>query len=334
MLYNIDVFSDAFYKKLAEVLQLPDEVSALLDALYGKLGELPKLQKRLFKKRYSALFLKTKTARAAKKRGVHPYTFDFYLLFVAAKRLHALYEKKCIDQEIFWDTVKDLKYKLNECFAVHAVWGTFVFDWFAGFYRLTRFCLGRFQYDITKYYARKPYKKHGFCVMPCQTVYSCHIPSSGPLTKQDALDSYKKAFDFFCGGKTGGTGFCGKNASGADCGGANTSGAEKNTIVIVCDSWLLYPPHREFLPPNSGILAFMDDWDIISHKEDSKFQDAWRIFGAEHTKPYQELPQNTGLQRAYARRLQSGKPTGTGFGILIFDGESIVNVKTDGLPTD
>jgi hypothetical protein len=290
---------DAFYDKLADILELPLDTRVLIGVLFERHGNLPKLQDILFSSRCAAKKLQKRIERLSKQTGTHSFTLNFYILFISAKRLHSLYEKNNISLDVFWNSIKDLKYKLDECLSVSGTIGILAYEtytWFPGFYRLKRFALGRFQYDIMKY-LRMPYKKHGLTIYPHDTVYNCHIPSSGPLSKEDAYDSYRKAYEFF-GNKP---------------------------ITIICDSWLLYPPQREFLPSSSRILEFMDDFDIISFKNQDKFNDAWRIFGKDHHLPPDKLPRNTGLQRAYADRLMSGKPTGTGFGVLIFDGEKIIN---------
>ena len=287
----------SFFDKLSDALGLDGGERGLM-AEYGKrFGGMAELQDALFEDGYPEDKLKERVAGFAKDNGAHEYTLSFYLLYISAERLHKAYKERGVDEGIFWDTVMDLKYKLDECKALHGVSGTFVFDWFPGFYRMTRFALGRLQYDVTVY-PREDYVKGGVTVKKGAAAYSCHIPSSGPLDKESRIDSYKRAFKFF-----------GKSKS--------------DPLAVICDSWLLYPAQREFLPP-CRILEFMDDFDIISHEDKKGFPDAWRVFGKEHTLPLEKWPAKTSLQRGYAARLKSGKPVGTGFGILVFDGENIL----------
>jgi hypothetical protein len=193
--------------------------------------------------------------------------------------------------------MNDLKYKLAECKTVHDIWGTFVFGWFREFYLMTRFGLGRLQYDVLTY-NWEPYTKYGQSIQKGDAVFNCHIPSAGPLTKELCLDSYKRAYDFF------------------GC----------RPLVVICDSWLLYPPQREFLPPSSRILEFMDNFDVIKSWDHADgFPDAWRVFGSDHTLPPDQWPTATGLQRAYAERVKQGLPVGNGQGVLVFDSEKIIN---------
>ena len=40
--------------------------------------------------------------------------------------------------------------------------------------------------------------------------------------------------------------------------------------------------------------------------------------------PVDDLPEDTSIRRAFKQRLQQGKPTGYGYGVILFDGEKIL----------
>lgn len=206
--------------------------------------------------------------------------------------------RKGIDEEIFWKSIEDMHWKLLECKECEGVWGTFVPGWYRGFFDMTRFGLGRFQFEETGFDADY-YEKCGVVLKRGDKVYNFHIPSAGPLTDEKRIDSYKQAYQFF-GGKDG------------------------EPMAFVCGSWLLYDGHREFLPENSNILRFMDDFDIIRSQEREKFSDGWRVFGRYSDGPVDDLPEDTSIRRAFKQRLQQGKPTGYGYGVILFDGEKIL----------
>ncbi len=127
-----------------------------------------------------------------------------------------------------------------------------------------------------------------------------HIPEGDSLTKEKRLDAYKRAYEFF-------------KCEGMAC--------------FACSSWLLYEKHFEFLPEKSNILDFMRDFRI-THSEDDNGGDLWRVFGGAW-RPKDDnwdlLPQNTGLQKAYAQWLKNGGKSGQAFGLFLFDGENIYN---------
>lgn len=230
--------------------------------------------------------------------GVHIYTVHFVFLLCMAERLKRDYMDAGLEENLYWDLMRDLKYKLDECYAVHKIWGTFVFSWFRDHYRMKRFALGRFQYE-EKVYDGEPYRKGNIVLNPGDVVYNFHIPSSGSIKKEIRLDSYKKAFRFFA--KEG-----------------------QKYIIFMCFSYLLYPENKTTFPKDSNLYSFMEDFDIISVRKDDSFHDAWRIFNTDDVSDLSRLPQDTTLQKNYIERLKNGGTFGLGTGIIIFDGEKII----------
>ena len=223
--------------------------------------------------------------RAFAKQSLNEYqsgTLDF-------EQLREKYQAEHLPLTIFDDSVRDLLYKAKECHTVYGVWGSFVAPWFEDFFRLKRFALGRLQFE--RAYLPKDCIVQDKALAKGTPALNLHIPSSGPLTKALCEDSFQKAKAFF--------------------------GEEGKETVFLCDSWLLFPRHREILSPESGICQFMDLFTLIECREQPEFFDAWRVFGQDTHPPYESLPQNTALQRGYARWLQNGEPTATGVGVAI-----------------
>ena len=80
-----------------------------------------------------------------------------------------------------------------------------------------------------------------------------------------------------------------------------------------------------FLPQTSNILDFMRDFDIIEPRYSEQPYASWRIFGRYFEEPFDRLPRDTSLRKAYADWLAAGHNTGSGRGLILFDGEKIVN---------
>lgn len=226
------------------------------------------------------------------------YTFHFLLLLNASYFLRKQYDRAGIAEEIFWDTMHDLKYKLAECVANHNVFGTFVGWWYKKIFSVDIFALGRLQYEHNIYPMRDTYKRAGIRVDWGDPVLSIHIPSCGPLTEPLRMDSYRRAYHFFS--------------------------RDRQPIVCICDSWLLYKGHEEFLPEQSNIRSFMRDFDIIESRDHDKPRGGWPVFGPAALCDPATWPEDTRLQKAYKNRVLTGGSTGSGFGILIFDGEKII----------
>ncbi len=241
-----------------------------------------------------------KISVVSEKENRKPSTEHMLFFLLLSRHLREKYKKLNYSDEIFFDTVQDLKWKLLECMANDGCWGIICSGWECGFYVPDRFAIGRLQYELWNH--PKRYSAHGITVQPGSIVLAMHIPSSGPLTPELCMDSFKKAHafykDFFPSGIT----------------------------VFTVGSWLLFPKHREFLPENSNILKFMDFFDIYDFHEEEPGErnDMWRIFGKDWNLPAEQLPRDTGLRRAYADWLQKGGTVGYADGIFFFDGEKII----------
>lgn len=287
--------------------QLPGDAVECFSQLFAKLKTDEKSLKKYRELRARYLngkqkFLKVKKGLCSVGRalGVCDETIFFGFLLLCLDEIKNRYGRRGLSDELFYTTFADLKYKLLECRDVKGVWGTFVATWYDGFYKLERFTYGRFQYEVTKY-AWLKYDKYGVKLRKRTRVLNFHIPSSGePLTYETRLASYKLAYEAY------------KSIFGG------------GSAVFVCASWLLYREHYDFLPPESNIIDFMKDFDIIKSISLPVFGDAWRIFGADAKKPPETLPENTSLQRAYKKRLAEKKHGGAGYGIIVFDGERIL----------
>lgn len=239
-----------------------------------------------------------RVSEIAEKINIPYYTASMVFYMRASYTLHDRYRENNISDEIFWTTMNDFKCKLLECMEIHGVWGTASVEWHVNFFHLQRFGLGRLQYEHSSWRG-EDYTRCGITVKKGGHVINIHIPSSGPLTYESRMDSYRRAYEFY------------KNEF-------------SGPIIITCNSWLLYPKHTEFLPHNSNILGFMSDFDIVQSNESDTFSNAWRVFGKYYTNPPEQLPVKTSLQRAYAKHLTEGGKCGSGYGIILFDGEKIL----------
>lgn len=238
----------------------------------------------------------------AKKAELSPYTVWLLFLVEAAVPVQEAFAADGISEEIFWDTFTDLRYKVLECKEVKGVWGNFVAFWYPIFYSGDIVKLGRLEYENVLYEEDTPYEKNGYTVKKGDKVKSIHIPASGePFDEAARLASYKKAYEFFREELNGGP------------------------LVCICHSWLLYPPYGKILSPSSNIVSFQQDFDIVGQESGEEFDDAWRLFGKDYQKPLGELPERTSMQRAFKKYLLEGGKSGEGKGVLIFDGEKIVN---------
>lgn len=234
---------------------------------------------------------------------VKEYSLTFVWLIVASEKMLELYREKGISEEIYWDTIMDLKYKFKECVECKDVYGTFVGGWNTGFYNLNRFALGRFQFEYSTFGAADEFTTSaGIKIKRGDKTVGFHIPSSGvPLTDEVRFDAYKKAYEFF-----------------------KDQRREDGLIIFECGSWLLYEGNKEILPENSNTVKFINDFELVKSETKDKFNDAWRIFAKSGYKAPKHWYDDTSMRRAFKNHVLAGGKTGSGNGVIVFDGEKIV----------
>ena len=239
----------------------------------------------------------------SEKASCHEYSICLIFLLFCCDELKKNYEKANLDISLYYSLICDITYKMRVCRKLHGVIGVFTFDWFHSHFLMKLFCLGRFQYIEWKFTSDKPYHTGDITVNPGDTVYNIHIPESGSMTEEKRYNSYKKAFEFF-GKKKG------------------------EYIVFACETWILYEPNKNIFPENSNLMGFYNDFDVIrSYEHQQIFKDAWRIFDRNFDGDTSVLPRNTTLQKNFAKWLDKGNSVGEGYGVIIFDGENIINKK-------
>ncbi|MBO5857406.1 MAG: DUF5596 domain-containing protein [Clostridia bacterium] len=234
---------------------------------------------------------------------VKEYSLTCVWLIVASEKMLELYREKGIDEQIYWDSMMDLKYKFQECVDCKEIYGTFVGHWYTGFFQLNRFALGRFQFENSTFGAQDEFTTSaGIKIKRGDKTIGFHIPSSGvPLTDEVRFDAYKKAYEFF-----------------------KDQRREDGLVIFECGSWLLYEGNKEILPENSNTVKFINDFEIIKSEAKDKFNDAWRIFAKSGYKAPKHWYDDTSMRRAFKNHVLNGGKTGSGHGVIVFDGEKIV----------
>ncbi|MBO5221598.1 MAG: DUF5596 domain-containing protein [Clostridia bacterium] len=230
--------------------------------------------------------------------GINRYALDLLLYICLARHCRELYDEAGIPVRIYHDSMKDLKWKLMECKKVHGVWGSFVASWFPRFFDLSRFALGRLQFEDDP--SVECYEKNGIKLNYGDWVIGIHIPSAGKLNIDDCMDSLRQASEFF-----------------AD---RFPDGVAK----FRCHSWLLAGNHKDYLAPETGIRKFAELFDVVKVTPHPEGYDLWRIFGKEYSGSTEGFPAETSLQRAYLKMLADGNAPETGLGFIFMkDGEII-----------
>ena len=152
---------------------------------------------------------------------------------------------------------------------------------------MKRFALGRLQFELIEF--EDEYAKDGLILHKGDPVINVHIPSCGTLDYEKVRDAYARAAEFY------------KDVMGT------------YPLVFVCESWLLFPAHKEILPENSNIRRFLADYGVYRTEETNK--DLWRIYYGAEQNDFANLPEHTGLERAYKKWLLDGHMAGQSWGV-------------------
>lgn len=222
--------------------------------------------------------------------GVPWQTAQLLLYVCFSRRLRERYAAAGIDDALFLRAMDDLRCKLWECKRMYGIWGSFVAAWFCRFFDMTRFALGRLQYE-PDIYDGPAYTVGAHTLQKGDPVLNVHIPSSGPLVHEEVLASYAQAKVFFAG-----------------------HFGEKPPVCM-CHSWLLNPAIADMLPDSSRIVRFARTFTVTRVDPDPAFGDAWRLYNVEYTGNPAALPHDTTFQRGYADYLANGGVAAEGFGI-------------------
>ena len=232
-----------------------------------------------------------KIDKAAELAGVHKYSAELLIFILFSKHLRELYKQRGIADKIWFDSMCDLKWKLWECKAVKGMWGSFVAFWFPRFFDLTRFALGRLQFETCT--VKDNCTVGGKEVKEGMKALAIHIPRTlTPLTKESRLDSYRQAVEFY----------------------ADEFGEEP--ILFACHSWLLSEEMPKILRDGSNIKSFCEDFEIVRYEKakPGEYGDAWRLFDKEYTGNIDDFPGDSSLRRKYKEYLKNGGVMGCGMG--------------------
>jgi len=228
-----------------------------------------------------------------KKHQIHEYTSGLLLFLCIAEKLRLRYAERGLDERIFWNSMADLRYKLEECRLVYGIVGSFVAGWFYCFFDLTRFALGRLQFELMT--LSRDVETNGTVLPKGTKALNIHIPRTDTrLLPELVADAYRQASEFY------------------------KAEFEGLPLVFRCQSWMLYPWNMTVLSPSSNMASFFNAFTIIESGEYDSYKEVWRLFDHLYNGNPDELPQDTSLRKAYVKRMKAGEKTGWGEGVFIY----------------
>lgn len=200
-----------------------------------------------------------------------------YIQLLAAMAQYEKYLEKGISEEIFVGTMKCFTRFIGEH---KESYGTYAFDRSWWTYRqvaMELFRIGELEYELKENETGK--------------YISIHIPSDAVMTKENLRNSYREAKVFLA-----------------------AFYPEYKDAPMMCHSWLLSPVLKKMLKEGSRILIFQDAFDITKVEEEGNGFVHW-VF-KDPRLAYEDLPENTSLQRNLKAYLLKGGQVGEAKGFL------------------
>lgn len=284
----------AHVAQLADTVALPDDAK---EAVMAAAERIPaEVADRLTANYFAGESVKEDICALAGELGITEGLCFLVMYMIFAKQTYYNYLAKGIDPAVYNESMTDLAVWCETHRKKTGAPGLSELGWLDCTLKEGLYRIGRFQYQPTTF--AHPFYKYGdYELHKGDPVITIHIPEGAPLTDEARYDSYRRAEAFF-----------GKH-------------------VFVCESWLLYPAHRDFLQAGSNIVRFMDDFVLLASEEHrGDLGNLWRMYGfaCDHH-DFASLPEDTGMQRAYKKHLtETGGMTGEGYGILIVENGTII----------
>ena len=255
-----------------------------------------------FKKTTARSVYFSMTNSVAKKLEISniPLIATFY--YSLLPKLKEKYEKAGYSDELFYDSVDYLRTKMYNGYRVFGTWGIFEEPDFSKIFTLEQFGFGRISFAIGK--SPVTAEINGNKIERGHKVVFCYFPTVDKPSMEECKESFKKAYEFFR----------------KDLG---------DKICFVCESWMLYPVHRDFIPAtdvvDQPVLTVMDCFHLVSHKALRNNPDYWYIFNRFYKKDDKEdLFIDTPLEIKYAEHIKKGGSMGRGTGIFFYDGKDFI----------
>lgn len=233
----------------------------------------------------------------AEQLHLHPYTVHLLFVVFCAEEGRKRFLDAGYREDLFWDAMKDARFKMEETKTVYDVWGVYCGWWFLDFLLMKRFCLGRLQFEIIP--SEFACSIAGHTLNPHDLVINVHIPSFGPLHYEEVMDAYQRAVEFY------GHLFPDGN------------------IWFHCETWILYPPVNALLP-QGNMKRFSEDFKIVHSWIDPSVDDRYRIFQVPGHVPMEQYPESNTLQRNLKAWLLKGNEMGISFGLFLWKDGRII----------
>lgn len=226
--------------------------------------------------------------------GENKFTVHLLFSILFLYPMQDIYIKKNLPSDMFDGVCLDFKYKLLECIDVYNVVGVFVMDWFDRYFNVTRFPMGRMQFEIVE--LSENLIINGVALKKGSPAINVHIPRSGErLDRNLVYSAYARAAEFY------------KDLF------------PKEYVVFVCETYLFHSSVLGAMKKGGNLYNFAADYTIKPFKDDENYFEMWRVFDCYIDENNLDgLPNNTSFRRNLIEYMKTGKPIGEGIGAFVY----------------
>lgn len=214
--------------------------------------------------------------------------------------------KKGIADDVFFDTMSDIKIWTENYFDQSGKIGLEEINWIKLHIKGEIFKIGRLQYQIFKYYFGKKFEENGKTIKFGNPCLNIHIPRGEKLLQEQCKQSICAAKKFFA-----------------------KHFPSMQTDIMICDSWLLSSCNKAFMSENSNIIKFAQMFKIVKEKEaatdaifyifKTRISQGMLLGNMKKYGYYYDLSKfeaNTSLQKTAKEYIMNGGKLGTAQGVL------------------
>lgn len=205
--------------------------------------------------------------------------------------LKEFYEMKGIASHHFYNSISDLKYRIDRFYKNNGQYDLMDRDikWLSPLYRAEIFDLGSLRFQISNF-SYQEIERQTYQYMPLAEKWKEKFPEGTPIItvhiakdtdfRSEKIDeSFTLARKFF-----------------------TNYFSEHVYDFFVCRTWLLYRPLENLLDPESNILSFSKRFQIIAQNKNQK-QALDRIYGTSDLEEIAQIPKNSSLARKAYKNL-------------------------------
>ncbi len=220
----------------------------------------------------------------AENSGLTEYEIIYLVGINLVPMAHEAYHLRGIPEKIFHDTFTVLKIWFDNCANERKQFGIYNYWWMYNHLKSDIFRINRLEFAPMPLDFEVPGYKMGVDSL------AIHIPQDKDLKIEDVRASIAAAPEFF------------------------KKYFDRDIKLLHCHSWLLHPSLQDNLGPDSNIVKFQKEFEIISINNTAEHAIPW-IFG--RTAPVEgPYPLDTTLRRNTAKYLENGGKIGTAGGVI------------------